>query len=904
MILAIPEYDSHPSDPAQWDRYYNTTDDNIYIQTLATTDPGYPNWVDIYTGAAVRDSMRVTDTLIRTKYSGKDYQTYLDQTIAWLADKYGDDFNDFISSDPAIMLAQQVAAALDQMSWSLDREADESYITIARLRSNISEMARYLGYKATPAVSASTAVDVTLTEGTYSFDVPIYKGHQFEGPNGLIFEADADQVIPAGDPTKTITVYQGQTLLEVFSSTGEANQRFNLSLIPEGHFLAQGYSFVTIDTVEWTEEEFISYGNVEEYELHYHSDPPQLAFGDGIVGKIPAAGSEIRVSYIATAGKTGSLAIANTITTSLTPIRVNFQAIPISVTNALAATGAADPEKLTSIKANSPRYYDAADRLVTRRDIEALSNNFSDPVYGAVSKANALSIRGVEQDQELASLIAAVTADKDDLEDAMQAIRTAQTAIKAITGLETTSGTIRYLTNGNTEKTTSIKASIAEIDAQVVTVQDNIEDVKDYISTAHSRLDFLPFHELLAQGDSSKKIFSGTLAKVPVRAGSLAIFVVDKAPEEESTSGDCDTTPGRLIVSDVTFVEGDVGKLIRIGGEYRQILKRVSSTTVEYTGTRIYGTSLIVEVYPPAVVGYDDGGGGIGGTGIDSGSISYASGAWSIQFTTAPVGLSGQYGVPIVATYQYEGEGIQSILDNATTACDTASTNTDPFSDYGEDIDGYADSIDDNSSSIDLQCTAIDTQADNSITQVDTVLVIPTQIENDLEELTDYLDEVISGECKANIVRVSFLVTDANGFYTGPSASLMNALRTYLDARRIVTVRYSVVSGAFYLIKVNMTVEIKVTEQYLYSTVQANVSTAIDELLKDRDYEEPLLRSDYYAAVNAVEGVEYSNIAISSVEWFDEANTGTLPTVDTDGNLFIGDNEILTKGTITFVEIA
>lgn len=163
MILAVPEYSSPPASPDQWDRYYDTGQDKVYIQTLETTDPSYPNWQEIEQGAAIRDSMRHDITLTKSKYSAKDYQTFLDEILAYVKENWGSSFNDFMSSDAAIMIAEYISAALDSLSWYLDRETDDHYMDLARVASNVARLSRYLGYKPTPSVAASVDIDVTLT---------------------------------------------------------------------------------------------------------------------------------------------------------------------------------------------------------------------------------------------------------------------------------------------------------------------------------------------------------------------------------------------------------------------------------------------------------------------------------------------------------------------------------------------------------------------------------------------------------------------------------------------------------------------------------------------------------------------------------------------------------------------
>jgi len=904
MILAVPEYSSAPAAPAQWDRYYNTSDDKLYIQTVAVGSPTYPAWVEIEEGAAVRESMRREITLTRSKYSAKDYQTFLDATIAYIAERWGDSFNDFMSSDAAMMIAEYVAAAFDQMSWYLDREIDDHYMELARVASNVARLARYLGYKPTASVAASADLTVTLPDGPYSFDVPLRAGHQFEGPNGLIFELGTDQVISASETEKEdLGVYQGQTYVEVFTSDGTPNQTFDLSLVPGDEYLAQQKTYLTVDLDEWTEEDYLPYGQLDVYEISYLTSPPKLKFGDGVIGKIPPDGAEIRVSYVATKGKSATLATSGTITTSLTTVVVNFQEIPIEVTNPITASGGADSESLESIKAEAPRYFLAAERLVTKGDYEALAGQFSS-ISGAVAKANAIIVRGVEDDLELQALMDAVVANRVALDSYLDTIETNQDDIKAKTGDTGTADTIRYEVEAAKGKNTDIRSKTDQIDTQVGVVKGHISDCRDNIDLARTRLAFLPYQHMIGQGDGLATVFSSFLPMVPIREGSVTVLVGSQDEEKSGTDGDCDTTPGRLRATVVpVFSSDDVGKLIRIGGEYRQIQKYVGTSEIEYSGPRIYGTDLLVDVYEPAVVGYDDGAGNISGNGISMGTVSYSSGFLSIALTVVPAGISGKYGVPIMCTFQYKGEAIREILEDADTDAGEADTGTDTFSTQGNAIDGYADDSDDSLDKIDEISDDIDAEANNSQTIIASARNVPDQIQNDIDDLSEYLDEMLSDVCKANIVRVSCLVLDSEGFYTAPTEALKQDLKTYLDERKIVTVQNSVVGGEFYLVKAKLNIEVKILPLFVFQTVSALIEAAIDEMFKGRDYKQPLLRSEYYSVIDAIDGVDYHNTTISDTDYVDTDNTGTAPVADSDGNLFVGDYEVITKWDVTITQI-
>jgi len=902
MILSVPEYDSEPASPDQWDRYYDLTTDALYIQVLPITDPSYPNWQEIEQGSAVRDSMRRQITLTKSKYAARDYQTFLDESIAYISEKWGDSFNDFMSSDASMMILEYIASAFDSMSWYLDRETDDHYMELARVSSNVARLARYLGYKPQPSVAGSVDIVVTLTGSPYSFDVTLRQFHKLQGPNGLIFELGSDQVISAGETQKTIGFYQGSTYTEVFTSDGSANQSFDLSLVPSGWTVATEMVTVTVDLDEWEEQDFLPYGSDDVYEVYYLSDPPQLRFGDGVIGKKPPLGSEIRVQYTATQGKTGGLAISGSVNRSLTPVVVNFQTIPIEVTNPNPSYGGYDKESIDSIKANAPRYFIAADRLVTQGDYEALAGTFSS-VSGAIAKANATVIRGIQDDLNMLSLIAEITGNTTYLDNYLNSIISNQTAIEAITGSSGIDDTIRNSADLIKSQNSSIVSSGASVSSNVLIVKGHIDNAKSDIELARSMLEFLPYRETIGYGDGTTSVFSTVLAMLPVKPGSFSFIVGNNVPEKTATDGDCDTVPGRLsaTVSPV-FLSSDSGKIIRIGGQYRQIQKFISATVIEYSGPRIYGTDLLVDVYPRMISGYANSSGNIIASGV-TGAINHTNGSVSMTFSTPLGGIAGQYGTPIVATYQYIGESIQSVLDDADTDTDSASSSVDDINDYVSSIETFTDASDELADDIVGMCSDIEIETVSAKASATSGKTIPTQIQNDVDNLEEYLDEVISSECKANIVRVSCLTVDANGFYAAPTNALKSDLQSYLDARKIVTVNNSVVGGEYYLVKVKLSIEIKILDLFTFQTVQAQVAFEIDDMFKGRGYGQELTRKEYYGVVDLVDGIDYHNTTIEDTAYADSLNTGTPPDPDEDGNLFIGDNEVITKWDVTITQI-
>jgi hypothetical protein len=143
--------------------------------------------------------------------------------------------------------------------------------------------------------------------------------------------------------------------------------------------------------------------------------------------------------------------------------------------------------------------------------------------------------------------------------------------------------------------------------------------------------------------------------------------------------------------------------------------------------------------------------------------------------------------------------------------------------------------------------------------------------------------------------------------------ALKQELKTYLDERKISVVQNSVVSGAFYLVKIKLVIEVALLPLFTSQTVISNILAALDTMFKDRDYGQPLLRSEYYDIVSGIDGVWYSNIWIPTqtgetnspgVAYYDPFNTDVPPLPDAKGNVFPRDYEVITKWEVIISEIA
>lgn len=348
-----------------------------------------------------------TSTLNRVKYAGLDWNTHLDDLRSKIQLQYATDFNDFAVSGQGMMLLDAVAYGLDSLSFYLDRRATDLYLSTARTRRSVAKLARQLGYKMGAAVASS--VDLTVSvDNPQSFPIPVPKGFQFQGPDGLIFESSEEVTFPAGSSDSArIPTYQGETITESFVGDGEANQVYELARVPDDSFVVSGTVKVTVDGDSAVEKEFLDFDGGLQFEVGYNDDPPTVNFGDGTTGTIPGNGESIVVTYVASRGKAG-LVDQGSINDVVRTLVVGFTNIDLTVTNPNGSIGGDDPEDIEHAKAYAPKVFKSRKSAVTREDYEALSGSFADSLFGRVAVAQAISSRSASNDLYLRSRISAI----------------------------------------------------------------------------------------------------------------------------------------------------------------------------------------------------------------------------------------------------------------------------------------------------------------------------------------------------------------------------------------------------------------------------------------------------------------------------------------------------------------
>jgi len=341
---------------------------------------------------------QAANDLVRSKFIGKDFDTYVTEIVQFMQLEFDTNtFNNFFASDLGIMLVETVAFALSQAAWYTDRQVGENFLETAVLRNSVARLSYQIGFNMPGAVPPS--VDLTLTFGAaQSFNTTVPKGFQFSSASGLIYQTTADVLFIAGDVgPHTITAVQGQTAQEFFVSDGTANQIFQLQNVPTGQFIGAGTVTVSVDNVTWDPVDFLDFTASNQFAVELNREPPQIRFGDGIAGNIPANGSNITVTYVTTLGPAGTV-IAGEIQQPVTPLIVGVTTIPLVVTNPNPSTAGGSAMTLDAARVLAPQVFSTAKRCVTEADFDAIINSFVDPIFGKVAVGKANIIRSMLED--------------------------------------------------------------------------------------------------------------------------------------------------------------------------------------------------------------------------------------------------------------------------------------------------------------------------------------------------------------------------------------------------------------------------------------------------------------------------------------------------------------------------
>lgn len=340
-------------------------------------------------------------TIDRFNYTDRDYLSLRDQMVAYVKERIPDWVPSDGTNDPsdfATAFIEATAYMGDLLSYYVDRAAQEATPMTANSASNVLAWADLYGV--TPGIAQSALVDLTLTttssspvEIPHRLPVRSTTGYQFE----IMLDPDADGVVPdsvllSKDTPLTLTAWEGVTVTEaglrgrvVGTSTGLVGQRFELPevMVDRRGLWVEVYQEtlegITSTSWEYTDR-LLDHGPSDEvFTVRISTDNKvSIVFGDGVSGKIPATGYQVKVYYRVTSGAEANSASAVPVGSIKVPDtswdqQANAALSSVSVTNFSSPSGGVDPDSISVLRKRITAQAGAQRRAVTADDFASVA---------------------------------------------------------------------------------------------------------------------------------------------------------------------------------------------------------------------------------------------------------------------------------------------------------------------------------------------------------------------------------------------------------------------------------------------------------------------------------------------------------------------------------------------------
>lgn len=848
-------------------------------------------------------------------YTARDFDTIRGALVKHLQNYFPNDWQDFALSNLGTAIMELVAFVGDQLSFYLDRTANEMFLPTVTQRRNAINLVNLIGYVPRTTAAASVALQATLASqasptilgdiiplvitdqngNPWEFleQVTIPAGrtdtkdiqvtdevlgeadgvsatYSFITDNenvslgtatltvtiatvqyGIIVDTDGSITLPGGGAglldystgditlsfapatipdastditltyqyTQKITVYQGRTRSQVFSSTGLPLQEYTLestpvllspiisdeTIVPDPNRFEvwigdPGAPFGNETGTKWRRvDTLVTAGPDEEvYELRVDElDRVIVVFGDNIAGAIPETGTNnITVIYRTGGGRAGNINIGD-LSTTVTG-STGFFGVPVALTNFERGSGGAERESIDEIRVNAPAYLRTNDTATTEQDFDSLAL-FSQSGQGAVVRAKSrLTPSDPVTTKTVHSAVSLGTVPNPAVLEYYLRLPATPALVDTISLQYTTAAGVQSASAtdlGSGLAQLSNDAGSTGLDSTLTRLRYDEQDIVDDVPGTFV-------------GDGTTLDFNGTLTYFPIFPGSI-IF--------------------RYTIGGTDYVGLDDGNGTLVGTNVNSTLSTVNyatGVTRVVFGTRPTITSGNAETYdldslngggPTDLVYSIDGGGDVtitfvSGDFVDHTACTAAEIAAKINATTAGFadGSSGR----VVLTGSTIGA-------SGTIQIKAAGGNPDANGELG-----FATSL--------ISGTEFPPDAASVISfdyQSALRLVLTT-----LPEVgTDIVISMESGptlkEFPTNNIEVYVLSEGPDGELTASSSALKDSLKSFLDLRRVLGTSVQILDG--FIVKVNYFLEVEFDPSISQVETQNRIIEAIEELFAD-----------------------------------------------------------------------
>jgi len=333
-------------------------------------------------------------------YTSRDFDSLKTDLIALIGARtttsgYTWDPTDY--SDLGNVLVEAFSYMGDIMSHYIDRVANETTVDTAVQTNTLLNFANLVDYK--PSGPTPASISVTFTNNSVnSIDIPV--GTQVMAPlsygpyTQVYFETTQSYTGLAAGASTTLAALEGKTVntdrpdlidstynkalpVNLGNSDGTTNQSYTVldpniidsSLIA---YVGQSAAFTQWSYVD----SLLEWGSTDSvFTTSKNEDgTTNIVFGDGVNGAIPANGQLISATYRVSVGVAGNIKSNSITELTFVPGNLDPQVVTyLSVSNSLPATGGADPDNMSQLRAKIKAALFTRGRAVTLADYANLA---------------------------------------------------------------------------------------------------------------------------------------------------------------------------------------------------------------------------------------------------------------------------------------------------------------------------------------------------------------------------------------------------------------------------------------------------------------------------------------------------------------------------------------------------
>ena len=339
--------------------------------------------------------------IVSLNYTNQDFYSMKSRLVNFIKEKFGNDFNDFVESNIAIMLIENFAFLADTLSFKMDQIANEIFIDTVTELDNAFRLARLTGLKPQPPIGSKALFSAKIN-AIQTFDITINTPYEIDivsNQQPLTFELyaadslnrpmfDEPIIIRAGQLINSnIVGIAGRTRNISFTGTGSIN---TVLVLPSFSIISDSIR-VIINGQEWEQVDYFTSGVAnKEYIVEYNPDySANIIFGNGKGGLVPPVGSQIEVVYRVGGGPNGDIVTNFVNSETLIPIEGVPASVSVFFTNYTKGEFGYSGDTVEDIREKIPLYLRTQNRTVSGEDYKTFANQFATPYNGIMGKATA-----------------------------------------------------------------------------------------------------------------------------------------------------------------------------------------------------------------------------------------------------------------------------------------------------------------------------------------------------------------------------------------------------------------------------------------------------------------------------------------------------------------------------------